>query len=132
MLLYNEGKAGELIQYVRVTRTTTEDRTFTYVSSGSYVDFGPASRRSICPDVLRYSFPGSPPDRTFGRNATKTLIRDTTVADAATYYGASPTVLVGAIGDTAVKVGHHLQPDRAQQPHRDNPASTSALRPSAP
>lgn len=104
VLLYNEGKAGELIQYVRVTRTTTEDRTFTYNTGGSYVDFQASVTQVDLSDVLRYNFPGSPPDRTFGRNATKTLIRDTTVADAATYYGASPTVLLNAIGDTTVKV----------------------------
>ena len=55
-------------------------------------------------DALRYNFPGSPPDRGFGRNATKTLIRDTTVADAAVYYGAAPTVLSAAIGDSVVRV----------------------------
>jgi len=32
------------------------------------------------------------------------MIRDTTVADAAEYYGAAPTVLAGTIGDTSVKV----------------------------
>ena len=104
VLLYNEGEAGELIQYVRVTRTTTEDRTFTYGGSGGYVDYQASVTQVDLSDVLRYNFPGSPPDRTFGRNASKTLIRDTTVADAATYYGASPTALVGAIGDTVVKV----------------------------
>lgn len=105
MLLYNEGKAGELIQYVRVTRTTTEDRTFTYVTpGGEYKDFQATVTQADLSDVLRYNFAGSPPDRTFGRNASKTLIRDTTVADAANYYGASPTVLLGAIGDTVVKV----------------------------
>lgn len=104
MLLYNEGKAGELIQYVRITRTTTEDRTFTYLTGGEYTDFQASVTQADLSDVLRYNFPGSPPSRTFGRDTAKTLMRDTTVADAASYYGASPTVLLGAIGDTVVKV----------------------------
>ena len=105
VLLYNEGKAGELIQYVRVTRATTEDRTFTYAApGGEYKDFQASVTQADLSDVLRYNFPGSPPDRTFARNSTKTLMRDTTVADAANYYGASPTVLLNAIGDTTVKV----------------------------
>ena len=104
VLLYNEGKAGELIQYVRVTRTTTEDRTFTYFTGSEYKDFQASVTQADLSDVLRYNFPGSPPSRTFGRDTAKTLMRDTTVADAANYYGASPTVLLGAIGDTVVKV----------------------------
>ena len=104
VLLYREGLSGELIQYVRVTRTTTEDRTFTYFTGSEYIDFQASVTQADLSDVLRYNFPGSPPSRTFGRDTAKTLMRDTTVADAASYYGASPTVLLGAIGDTVVKV----------------------------
>lgn len=104
VLLYREGLSGELIQYVRVTRTTTEDRTFTYFTGSEYKDFQASVTQADLSDVLRYNFPGSPPSRTFGRDTAKTLMRDTTVADAANYYGASPTVLLGAIGDTVVKV----------------------------
>ncbi len=104
VLLYNEGKAGELIQYVRITRTTTEDRTFTYSIGSEHKDFQASVTQADLSDVLRYNFPGNPPSRTFGRDTAKTLMRDTTVADAANYCGASPTVLLGAIGDTVVKV----------------------------
>ena len=104
VLLYNEGKAGELIQYVRVTSTTTEDRTFTYLTGSEYKDFQASVSQLDLSDALRFNFPGSPPDRSFGRNTTKTLIRDTTVADAAVYYGASPTTAAAAIGDVTVKV----------------------------
>lgn len=104
VLLYREGLPGELIQYVRVTSATTEDRTFTYFTGGEYKDFQASVTQADLSDVLRYNFPGSPPSRTFGRDTAKTLMRDTTVADAANYYGASPTVLLGAIGDSVVKV----------------------------
>lgn len=105
VLIHNEGQSNELLQYVRVTRATTEDRTFTVLTpSGEYLDFQASVTQADLSDVLRYDFPGSPPSRSFARNTTKTLIRDTTVADAANYYGASPTVLPNAIGDTTVKV----------------------------
>lgn len=104
VLIYNEGKPDQLLQYVRITRVNTEERTFSYMSGGSYVDYRASVTQADLSDALRYNFPGSAPDRGFARNGAKTLIRDTTVADAATYYGASPTVLTGAIGDTTVRV----------------------------
>lgn len=104
VLIYNEGLAGERVQYVRVTKATTETRVFTYNSNGTYVDFLGSVTQLDLSDSLRFDFPGSPPDRGFGRTAGKTMIRDTTVADAAEYYGAGPTVVAGAIGDTSVKV----------------------------
>jgi len=104
VLIYNEGLAGERVQYVRVTKATTETRVFTYNSNGTYVDFLGSVTQLDLSDSLRFDFPGSPPDRGFGRAAGKTMIRDTTVADAAEYYGAAPTVLAGTIGDTNVKV----------------------------
>lgn len=105
VLIYNEGQPSQIIQYVRVTKATTETRTFTYQLNGSYVDYLGAVTQLDLSDALRYNFPGSPPDRSFGRQASKTLIRDTTVADAAVYYGASPLTVAGAIGDSAIKVG---------------------------
>lgn len=104
VLIYNEGLPSQLIQYVRVIRVTTETRTFTYNTGGDYVDFQASVTQADLSDVLRYNFPGSPPSRTFGRDTAKTLIRDTTVADAALYYGASPLSVAGAIGDSVVKV----------------------------
>lgn len=104
VLIYNEGLPGQLIQYVRVTKVATETRTFTYAAGGTFTDYQASVTQIDLSDALRYNFPGSPPDRSFGRNGTKTLIRDTTVADAAVYYGAAPTVLAGAIGDTLVRV----------------------------
>lgn len=104
VLIYNEGLPGQLIQYVRVTKVATETRTFTYAAGGTFTDYQASVTQIDLSDALRYNFPGSPPDRSFGRNVTKTLIRDTTVADAAVYYGAAPTVLAGAIGDTLLRV----------------------------
>ena len=104
VLIYNEGLPSQLIQYVRVTKVTTETRTFTYNAGNGYVDYQASVSQLDLSDVLRFNLPGSPPDRSFGRDTTKTLIRDTTVADAAVYYGASPTTAAAAIGDVTVKV----------------------------
>ena len=104
VLIHNEGLPGQLLQYVRVTKVATETRTFTYAGGGTFTDYLASVTQIDLSDALRYNFPGSPPDRGFGRNATKTLIRDTTVADAAVYYGAAPTVLQAAIGDSVVRV----------------------------
>lgn len=104
VLIYNEGLPDERAQYIRVTRVTTETRTFTYNSGGAFVDFLGSVTQLDLSDSLRFDFPGSPPDRGFGRDITKTMIRDTSVADAAEYYGAAPTVLAAALGDSVVKV----------------------------
>lgn len=105
VLVYNEGQPSERIQYVRVTKVTTETRTFTYGGSGSgFVDFESTVTQLDLSDRLAFNFPGSAPNRTFARETGKTVIRDTTVADAAEYYGAAPTVLAGVIGDAVLRV----------------------------
>lgn len=55
-------------------------------------------------DALRSNFPGSPPDRGYGRSSTKTVVRDTTVADAASFYGVQPLTAVANVGDSVLKV----------------------------
>lgn len=103
-LVYLEGLAGEVLQYVRITRVTTVDRTFSYQASGSYVDYQATIVTCDLSDALRYAFPGSPPDRLYARAAGKTIVRDTTVADAATYYGAVPLAAPAVLGDMSAKV----------------------------
>ncbi len=104
VLAYQQGTSTERIQYVRVTRTETEQRTFTYSLNGQFVDFQGAVTKVDLSDALRYEFPGSPPSRDYSTAAGKTIIRDTTVADAATYYGASPVASAVALGDSTLRV----------------------------
>lgn len=104
VLTANVGQPGEKIEFVRVTRTETTERTFTYQENTSYVDFQASVTQCDLSDRLRNSFPGSPPSRSFGPAAGKTTIRDTTVADAATYYGAAPTLAATPLEATSVKV----------------------------
>lgn len=104
VLVFDEGKPGEVRQFVRVTRVEVERRTFTYSTSGGFVDY-PADV-VVCDllDALRSNFAGSPPDRGYTRSSTKTVVRDTTVADAATFYGASPLTAVAALGGSTLRV----------------------------
>ena len=104
VLSYQAGTSGERIQYVRVTRAETTRRTFTYSSGGGFVDFDADVTKLDLSDSLRFNFPGSAPNREFANQADKTIVRDTTVADAAEYYGASPLTVAAALGDQSVKV----------------------------
>jgi hypothetical protein len=104
VLIKDEGLGTEYKQYVRVTSVETEDRTFTYSTGGGYVDYTGAVVTCDISDALREAFPGSPADRAFARDASKTIVRDTTVADAATYYGAVPLSAAADLGDISAKV----------------------------
>lgn len=55
-------------------------------------------------DVLRSNFAGSAPNRFYVRDASKAVVRDTTAANAATLYGASPLTAVGNLGDSVLRV----------------------------
>lgn len=102
VLIANEGQPGEVRQYVRVTRVTAEQRTFTYSVNGGYVDYLADVVACDLTDALRSNFAGSPPDRGYVRNSTKTVVRDTTVADAAEFFGASTLTASAALGDSAL------------------------------
>lgn len=104
VLVYLEGQAGEVRQYVRVTRVSVEDRTFTYNLNNAYVDYAASVVTCDLTDALRTPFLGSPPSRFYTRESTKTVIRDTTVADAAVYYGATPLSAVASLGDQSARV----------------------------
>ncbi|MGZ7224778.1 hypothetical protein ACXWOJ_09150, partial [Streptococcus pyogenes] len=87
LLIANEGLGTQYLQYVRVTRVAVVERTFTYDTDKDYKAWVVSVEIS---DPLKYVFPGTPANRAFTRAAGKTLIRDTVVADAATYYGTVP------------------------------------------
>lgn len=102
VLIASEGLPGEVRQYVRVTRVTVEQRTFTYSVNGGYVDYLADVVACDLTDALRSDFAGSPPDRGYVRNSTKTVVRDTTVADAAEFFGASTLTAAAALGDSVL------------------------------
>lgn len=101
-LVYDEGLPTEREQYVRVTRVESEERVYTDTSSGTAVDFRAEVVTCSISDRLRQNFPGSPPSRTFAPLANRTIVRDTTVADAGSYSGVAPLALAADIGDSAL------------------------------
>ena len=104
-LVKNEGSSSEVGQYVRITRVSAEVRTFTILVNGTYVDFSGLVCTCDISDALRYDFVGSAPNRLFSSESNKTLIRDTLVADAASYFSAAQLAAPAALGDVKVRVG---------------------------
>ena len=104
VLVLNEGLPTQVQQYVRVLRVETETQTFTYSSSGGYIDYQASVSSCEITPRLAAAFPGSPPNRGFAGDSSKTKIRDTTVADAATYYGAQPLTAVVGLGESVLRV----------------------------
>ena len=104
VLTFAEGQPGGYLQYVRVTRTETEERTFSVMTDGGIVTFQASVTKADISDALRFGFVGSPPSPLFTGLSTATKIRDTTMADAAVYYGAARLTTGNALGDVAVAV----------------------------
>lgn len=104
ILVYNEGLASQVLQYVRVLRAETETLQFSYSSSGGYTDYTASVTTCEITPRLRSAFPGSPPNRGYAVDASKTRIRDTTVADAASFYGAQPLTSAVQLGESMLQV----------------------------
>lgn len=104
VLTHNEGLSTQLQQYVRVIALSSVVREFTYDTSAGPQDYKARVVTCEISDALRHDFAGSPPARTFARAASGTKIRETTVADAGTYAGASRLTQEAAVGDFSVRV----------------------------
>ena len=104
VLISSEGLPAEIRQFVRVTRVEVEQRTFSFSSGSGIADFPADVVVCDLTDALRSNFAGSAPSRLYARDSAKTVIRDTTVADAATFYGASPLTAFASLGDSRLKV----------------------------
>lgn len=105
VLVQDEGKPAEKRQFVRITRTDNQERTFSYASgNGEVKDFQAMVTTCDIGSRLASAFMGSEPNRMFTRTAGATMIRDTTVADAMQFYGASPMTAAYTLGDPARQV----------------------------
>ncbi len=103
VLVQDEAKPTEFEQYVRITRITTVEREFNVNDGGGTVRFSGVVATCEISDPLRYDFEGPPPSHR-DDVATKAVVRDTVVANAAVYYGIAPTVADAQIGDLRVQV----------------------------
>lgn len=106
LLVGNEGQATEYEQYVRVTKVSSVARDFTIAANGQQRDFRRAVVTCEISDALERDFAGvEATDLDAGAPfAGKAVVRDTVVANAANYYGASPLTAPAAVGDLRVSV----------------------------
>lgn len=100
LIRQNEGLSTVKEQYVRVTRVTVEERTFTYDGDKDY-----QANVVTCDisDALRFDFTGTPANRGYTRGGSAAIVRDTIVADAATYFSTVPLTDPVAIGDVSAQ-----------------------------
>lgn len=102
VLTKKDGAPDEAVQYVRVTTVTATERT--------YADADGDFKRYVgvfgISDVLRYDFPGFDATRAFPTQsamALRTKINESTVADAAKYYGVTTLETAAALGDFTIQ-----------------------------
>jgi len=103
-LVYHEDLVDEVVQYVRVTNVESTTGRYSDSLSQQYGDFDAVVVTCDISDSLRTAFAGSPPSRYYTAAAGKSLVRDTTVADAGSYHGVVPLTTSAALGDTSVAV----------------------------
>lgn len=95
VLVGDDGKVSQFEQYVRVTKVTSELKTFETQSSG-----GTFTRTVVTceiSDKLRYTFPGNLPTK-YDDITPVSLLRETVVADAANYFGTVPLTAPAQFG----------------------------------
>ncbi len=100
MLVKNEGEVGEVIQYVRVIRTSI----FVGLFNDGGEDFQAQVTTCELANALEFDFPGTAPNRQFKRASTASRIRDTLVADAARYFSVTPLTAQANLGALSADV----------------------------
>lgn len=100
VLVQDEGGAGEYEQYIRIIATESEVRTFT----DDQGDYQALIVTCDISDSLRFDFPGTAANRNFNRSGSAARVRDTTVADAGSYFSVSALTENAQIGDQVIKV----------------------------
>jgi len=98
-LVQFEGLPTEYEQYVRVTKVTSQERTFT-------VQGKDVVRKVLTVEIsdpLRFNFEGPTVEQFETGNLGKAVCRDTRVANAATYYGAVKLTNAAVINDASIQ-----------------------------
>lgn len=104
VLAYLEGQSGERRQRVRIKNTSTQVRMFTQIINNTAVDFEAQVTTCELFDALAYDFPGSAANRTFAREANKSLIRETVYSDSGMFYSAGRLTAATQINDAWLQV----------------------------
>lgn len=106
-LVQNEGLSSQKEQYIRATKVSIVERTFTY---GTDTDYKAWIVTLDLSDVLRYDLTGTPANRQFQRATNATKTRDTVVADAGSYVGVTPLAEPITLGDFKLKATSIFSP----------------------
>ncbi|MCK2095237.1 hypothetical protein [Thauera aromatica] len=104
-IVQDEGLSTEKEQYVRVTGVDAVEQTFSDSATGNTVEFQRWVVTLGLSDALRFDFAGHSPryhDSNYSYSG-RARLRDTTVADAARYYGAQPLSAIASVGDRVVR-----------------------------
>lgn len=104
-LVQDEGEPSEREQYVRVIGVSAVERTFSDEHSGQMGDFTRWQVTLTLSDALRYDFAGHEPRRydNLYTYTNRCRIRDTSVADAARYFGTQPLIHAADLGDLTIR-----------------------------
>lgn len=99
-LVQNESTPGEVIQFVRVISVESENRSFVNARGQAY-----EAQIVTCniSDALRSDFEGTEDNDLFRADVSAAIVRDTTVADAGSYYGVVPLTEAAELGDSGVQ-----------------------------
>lgn len=101
-LVQNEDLGTEFSQFVRVTKVTSQDRTFVDHQNRDVL------RKVVTVEIsdpLLYTFTGPSVFQAVQGTSGPAICRDTRVANAASYYGISTLAAPGAINDASIMVG---------------------------
>ncbi len=99
MLVQDEGKVSERSQYIRITKVSAVRRTFIHNDA----EYEAIVQTLELSDPLEMDFKGTPPNRHFVPATGAAILRDTTVADAARYYGTRKLAAPAKVGDLHIK-----------------------------
>ncbi|MDM0003890.1 hypothetical protein QTI51_04095 [Variovorax sp. J22G73] len=95
---------GGKTEYVRISDVAVEQRTYSYSSGGSFVDY--PAQVCVCEivDGLKNDYTGTAASRLFERSATAAAINKMLVANASKFYSIAKVTVPVSIGDLSAKV----------------------------
>jgi hypothetical protein len=95
---------GGKTEYVRISDVAVEQRTYSYSTGGSFVDY--PAQVCVCEivDGLKNDYTGTPASRLFERTATSAAINKMLVANASKFYGIAKLTDPVTAGDLSAKV----------------------------
>jgi hypothetical protein len=95
---------GGKTEYVRISAVAVEQRTYSYGTGGSFVDY--AAQVCICEivDGLKNDYAGTPANRLFERTPTSAAVNKMLVANASKFYGIAKLAANVNTGDLSARV----------------------------